>query len=169
MIFDPNVPLWLRRQEEGALDGSQLATLDRLFDGILPADHARQIPSAREARASRFVSRLLAMDPSVYVEIPSWKALYPRALVALDGYATQKYGKAVAGLDDASLIELLVGLESGALPGLPADLDQKVVFTTLRRHCIQGCFADPRWGGNEDKVMWRAMGYLQPAEDLFHE
>jgi gluconate 2-dehydrogenase gamma chain len=41
------------------------------------------------------------------------------------------------------------------------------LFTTLRRHCIQGCFADPRWGGNKNKVMWRGIGYLQPAEDLY--
>lgn len=45
------------------------------------------------------------------------------------------------------------------------DINQIVFFRTLLRHCLQGCFADPRWGGNKDKIIWRAMGYLQPPED----
>lgn len=168
MTFDPDIPVWLRRPEADFLNDAQLAALDRLFDGILPSDHARQIPGAREARASRFVSQLLAMDPSIYGEILSWRTLYPKALAELDKYCDQKYAKALPDLEDSSLVELLTKLEGASLEGVATDLDQKVVFTTLRRHCIQGCFADPRWGGNDNKIMWRALGYLQPPEDLYH-
>ena len=45
------------------------------------------------------------------------------------------------------------------------EINQPMLFKTLWRHCLQGCLADPRWGGNKDKLMWRAIGYLQPAED----
>lgn len=169
ILFDPNIPTWLRRPAASILDDAQLAALDRLFDGILPADHTRQIPGAREARASRFVNQLLAMDPSVYEEIPAWRALYLKALGELEKYCNKKYAKTLADIEDASLVELLTQLEAAALEGLATDLDQKVVFTTLRRHCIQGCFADPRWGGNDNKIMWRALGYLQPAENLYHD
>ena len=49
----------------------------------------------------------------------------------------------------------------------PDGLDQKRVFATMRNHCIEGCFADPRWRGNRDAVMWRWLGSHGPAEE-FH-
>jgi hypothetical protein len=43
---------------------------------------------------------------------------------------------------------------------MSAAVDQRQLFALLRDHCIQGCFADPRWGGNRDAAMWRWFGYL---------
>jgi gluconate 2-dehydrogenase gamma chain len=168
-LFQDEVPAWLRKPAAGHLSPQQVAALDALFGRILPADPARQIVGAREAGASAFVSQLLAMDADTYYEIPAWRKLYGDGLPALEQYAANRYGKSIAELYDAQMNELLTGLESGALAGLPAGIDQKLLFVTLRRHCIQGCFADPRWGGNKDRIVWRAIGYLQPPEDLFHE
>jgi hypothetical protein len=168
-LFAAAVPAWLRKPEAGYLSDEQKKMLDVLFEGILPADHARQIPGAAETGASEFVSQLLTMGGDTYWEIPNWQKLYTEALPALDQHAKSQYQKPLASLDPAQISELLAGLETGKLAGLPSGLDQKILFVTLRRHCIQGCFADPRWGGNKDRVMWRAIGYLQPAEDLFHE
>lgn len=36
---------------------------------------------------------------------------------------------------------------------------QKRFFGVLRGHCIEACFADRRWGGNRDNVMWQWYGY----------
>ena len=36
----------------------------------------------------------------------------------------------------------------------------------MRNHCIEGCFADPRWRGNRDAVMWRWLGSHGPAEEF---
>lgn len=165
----PEAPAWLRKPEQGFLSPAQQTTLDVLFEAILPADHARQIPGGTEAGASAFVSQLLAMPDETYVEIPAWRTLYTDAIQALDDYVLAKYQRPMPGISKAQATEVIAGLEAGALAGLPPGIDQKILFTTLRRHCIQGCFADPRWGGNKDRIMWRAMGYLQPAEDLFHE
>jgi hypothetical protein len=162
-------PAWLSRPQKGFLSDAEIASLNALFAGLLPADHARQIPGAVEAGAGTFVSQLLAMDPSVYVEIPAWQTLYRAALPALEGYARATFQKALTDLSEAELAQLIGGLEAATLTGLPAGLEQKTLFTTLRRHCIQGCFADPRWGGNRDRIMWRAIGYLQPPEDLYRE
>lgn len=166
-LIPDTVPAWLRKPASGHLTPQQTAMLDCLFERILPADHARQIPGARESGASGFVSQLLAMDPETYFEIPNWQRLYAAGLPALEQYAVNRHQKSLVDLDAAQVDELLTSLESGALAGFPAGIDQKVLFVTLRRHCIQGCFADPRWGGNKDRLMWRAIGYLQPAEDLF--
>lgn len=164
-----HVRLWLRPQGKGFLTETELKQLNAIFSRILPADHARQIPSAVEAGASNFVSQLLARDATIYWEIPDWRLLYRQALASLDSYAKATWQRALIELDGQQIDQLIADLESGSLDGLDAAIDQKRLFATLRRHCLQGCFADPRWGGNKGKVMWRALGYLQPAEDLYHE
>ena len=161
------IPPWLLVPELGFLDTRQIALLETLYAQILPSDHSRQIPGATEAGAAHFVSRLLAMDSETYWEIPEWRKLYPVALDALEDYSKGKYGVSLITLSDDKTLELLSAMEEGALVGLPAGINQKLLFITFRRHCIQGCFGDPRWGGNRGKIMWRAMGYLQSPEDLY--
>jgi hypothetical protein len=160
---------WLKRPAKGFLTETELRQLDAVFGRILPPDHRRQIPGAVDVGAANFVSELLACDDAVYWEIPNWRKLYRDALAALDGYAGTTFQKPLADLDDQQMEQIIAGLEAASLAGFNPALDQKLLFATLRRHCIQGCFADPRWGGNKDKIMWRAIGYLQPPEDLYHE
>lgn len=166
-----DVPAWLRPSQGEFLTPEELAILTVLFDGILPADHARQIPGAIDVGGADFVSRLLAPrqgDPEVvYWEVPAWRQLYRSVLRGLDQWSTNTHGVSLKSLDPGKVVALLGQLEIGAVAGLPTEFSQKDVFKTLRRHCIQGCFSDPRWGGNRDMKMWRAMGYAQPAEDLY--
>ena len=42
--------------------------------------------------------------------------------------------------------------------------DNPAFFDLLRAHCIEGCFCDPRWGGNRDGIMWRWFDYLYRSE-----
>jgi hypothetical protein len=49
---------------------------------------------------------------------------------------------------------------------MPGEVDQKRLFATLRGHCIEGCFSDPRWRGNRDGIVWRWIGYLEPTRDF---
>jgi hypothetical protein len=165
MITSTSDTAWLKVPLQGFLTSGQEAQLDAIFLRILPGDPTRHIPNAIKARASRFVSLLLARDVEVYVEIPTWRTLYPKAIDALQQYAQAQFQSDLAALKDEQMNKILAGLESGSLKGLPADVDQKLVFKTFLRHCYQGCFGDPRWGGNDGKIMWRALGYLQPAED----
>jgi hypothetical protein len=55
------------------------------------------------------------------------------------------------------------------LEGFVKEIDQKRLFATLRSHCIEGCFGDPRWGGNDGGAMWRWFGYTTPAEDTLDQ
>ena len=157
---------WLSVPGEPALTSVQERQLDALFGRILPADAGRGVPGAVRAGASRFVSQLLARDASVYEEIPEWREAYPKWLSALDEFARARLGAPLIDLAPEKLDALLAGLEAATLAELPPSIDQKKVFKTLYRHCIQGCFSDPRWGGNAERVMWRWFGYLQPAEDV---
>ena len=157
-IFDP--------RDKRFLDDQQERTLDALFEAILPGSD--DSPGARDARAGRYVSVMLAVDDPKYYEIPPWRDLYSAALPALDEASSGlNDGRKVADLDAAELNDLLGRLSRAELEGFPEGVDQKRLFATLRNHCIEGCFGDPRWGGNENALMWRWFGYVKPAED-FH-
>ncbi len=156
-IFDP--------PDEGFFDEQRERQLDALFEAILPGDAAS--PGASEVRAGRYLSLLLAIEEPSYYELQDWQVLYSQALPALDEASGALYaGRAVAELTLDETTELLRRLSQGTLEPMPAELDQKRLFATLRGHCIEGCFCDPRWGGNADGQMWRWFGYTADAEDL---
>lgn len=167
VAMDVLLPDWTMPPSRGYLTDVEREQLDVLFGCILPGDHLRQIPSAREAGASIFVDKLLARDASVYWEIPNWRTLYRVGLSALDDYAKATFQRALVELSGEQLDQIMSQLESASLVGMASSVDQRAFFTALRRHCIQGCFADPRWGGNTGKLMWRAIGYLQPPETIY--
>jgi hypothetical protein len=144
----------------------QRRQLGVLFEALLPGDD--DSPGAGDVDAVEYIDRLLAMEESTYYEIAAWKVLYRQALPALDGASAALHGgRGVAGLTPDEAAGLLAGLAEGTLPGVGDGIDQKTVFATLRSHCIEGCFADPRWGGNRDGAMWRWYGYLEPPQE-FH-
>ncbi len=156
---------WTHASQAEGLTPEQLAQLAVLMDRLLPGDARRGIPSASEVGAASFVSRLLGRAPDIYREIPAWRELYPTALSGLDGYAMSQFGRPLTGLTPAEVDGLLAGLQVSGLPGIAA-ADQKLWFKMLLRHCYQGCFGDPRWGGNHGARMWRAIGYpLLPATE----
>jgi hypothetical protein len=156
---------WAQNSLAAGLTPEQLAQLAALMDRLLPGDAQHGIPSAREVGAATFVSRLLGRTPDVYRETPAWRVLYPTALAGLDSYAQSQFGRSLTGLAPTEVDALLADLQAGNLPGV-STADQKLWFKTLLRHCYQGCFGDPRWGGNRGAKMWRAIGYsLLPATE----
>lgn len=124
------------------------------------------MPDAVRAGASYYVSRLLARDRTVYEEIPDWQQKYPVWLAILDAFCRQHHGVPLTDLSPQQAEAVVAGLDAGSLASLDSAVDQKLAFKTFYRHCIQGCFADPRWGGNRDRVMWRWIGYLQQPEEV---
>lgn len=96
-------------------------------------------PDAPGATDAAAVSYVDNLLASGYSDVPRWREAYRRIL------------KAAHEGEPADVLAALA----------PADL------ALLRDHCIEGCFADPRWGGNRDGVMWRWFGYVTPAQP-FH-
>lgn len=158
--------MWEYHEPEGRFFSEQeLAHLSAIFGQILPADPARKSPGAKEANASEYVNRLLAMGPETYIEIPTWQGLYKSGLPSLNEVCKGRFGgRELNALTDVEMQELLTELAAKRLTGFNPAVDQGAFFSMLRLHCIQGCFADPRWGGNQDRVMWRWVGYLQEPE-----
>jgi gluconate 2-dehydrogenase gamma chain len=142
--------------------------VEALFAAILPASDTS--PGAVDARAADYLDHFLASDPASYYEIDGWRKLYAEGLASLNTAATALYGvRSVALLSGDQVTALLEQLSKGSLGGYREGFDQKSFFMTLRGHCIEGCFSDPRWGGNNGGIMWRWYGYLQPAADFVRQ
>jgi gluconate 2-dehydrogenase gamma chain len=156
---------WDSQSEVEALTPTEYAMLDAIMDRLQPGDVQQGIPSASQAGAARYVSRLLGRDPPVYYEVPIWRTLYPQAIAALDQVARARFQTSLDKLKGQDLDQLLRDLQAGALTGSSFPAAQPLIFKTFLKHCYQGCFGDPRWGGNKQAKMWEAIGYpLRPAE-----
>jgi hypothetical protein len=146
----------------GHLTPAQKQQVAVLFEAILPGTD--DAPGATEAGAADFLDVLLSADGEVFYEVPAWRRTYGSALPALDAVAGERFGHPLAELTPDEARDLLTDLAAGGLAGMPDDIDQRRLFTTLRNHCIEGCFSDPRWGGNRDQAVWRWLGYGRPPE-----
>lgn len=155
----------------------QRKQLEVLLDAILPG--TQDSPGATDCGAAELVDRMLGDEPPAYYEVPAWRRLYVDGLAALDAVCRARHRVALADATPVLATELLADLAAGTIEGMPAGQAGQVVgatmgaggqrqlFSVLRGHCIEGCFADPRWGGNRDSVMWRWYGYLGPSQP-FH-
>lgn len=159
-----------RLPQTGFFDDNQRAQLAALFRAIQPRDAARGIPGADDCDAVNFLDKLLAMPAGggvkLHEDLGHWCISYPQWLAALDAEASAAFGAKLANLtvDDATL--LFDRLERGDVAKIGIVAEQKTAFDTILRHCLQGCWADPRWGGNRDRIMWRWLGYLTDAENV---
>jgi gluconate 2-dehydrogenase gamma chain len=155
--------MWMYRPPtERFFDADRRRQIDALFDAILPG--TKESPGAKDVDAGEYLDRLLAMDESTYYEIPEWRELYSEALPALDEASRSLHeGRSVAELGREEVTRFLRQLSEGSLSGMKETM-QKRLFSLLRNHCIEGAFADPRWGGNRDGQMWSWYGYLKSAE-----
>ena len=162
--------MWiLPEQTTCFLDETQKAQLTVLFNALLPGDALNNVPDAAQSGAVNFVDLLLARDESVFADIPKWKALYPKALQALNDQSVQLFNKPLKEINAEQAASIVAQLETGSLINFLANgekIDQPVLFDTLRRHCIQGCFSDTRWGGNTNRAMWKWYGYQEETKEI---
>ena len=143
----------------------QRKQLEVLFDAILPG--TEDSPGATDSGAAELVDWLLGAEPPSYYEVPAWRRLYVAGLAALDAVCRARYRVPLTDATAMHATELVADLAAGTIEGIPpgpGGIDQHQLFSVLRGHCIEGCFADPRWGGNRNSLMWRWYGYLGPAQ-----
>lgn len=132
-----------------------------IADRIWPPDDEH--PGAREAGAAAYVDRALAGPYAAYAQT------YRVVLDDLEQAATSRYGMGIADLDPERLDDLLRELEERGededplanfrARELELTFGPESSFEMLRRHTMEGVFADPVHGGNRDFAGWRAVGY----------
>lgn len=138
-------------------------TLTALLNQIIPDD---ETPGAVGANVMRFLDRQLAR---AYVR---HREAYRNGLRSLESSAQAIYQKSFSALRFEEQEALVERMEKGDLPTeLWGDLSPREFFRTLRTHTMQGYYGDPRHGGNQDALSWRALGVPHPpvrGRDDYH-
>jgi len=83
---------------------------------------------------------------------------YRHGLTQLDAHCKAAYGKAFRSLPAAQQDEVITALEHGKAPEFVWPTAQ-AFFNTVRKHTMEGMFADPVYGGNKDFAGWRLVGF----------
>lgn len=151
------------------LSDNERSKLAILFDALFPPKHINGTPGAVDAKAHEFVSYLLGLEADAFHMIPEWRSAYREGLIHLDAASVTRFGKELQDLSAEEANTILTDLENNDLKDLPGEFNQRIYFRMLLDHCIKGCFCDPRWGGNSNGIMWRWLGWVQPAEDIRFE
>jgi gluconate 2-dehydrogenase gamma chain len=95
---------------------------------------------------------------------------YRRGLTALDAHCVAAYGKPFRNLAAAQQDETIAALEHGKSTAFSWPSAQ-AFFNTVRKHTLEGLFADPVYGGNKDFAGWVLVGFpgaqmMFTAEDM---
>ena len=147
------------RSAQRYFSSAQLNQLKAIFEGMWPGGPDN--PGATDAGAADYLDFLLGGSDTVYYEIPDWRTRYTDGLEMLNAASISRFGaaKPLEALSVVEMTALLTDLAAGRLTGFPDAAWQQRFFSTIRAHCIEGCFADPRWGGNKEGMIWKWMGY----------
>ena len=161
------------------LDESAMRTLASIADRIFPADE--ELAGGAELGVVGYIAGQLAgpwgQGERMYRAGPfappphpghGWQsemtplAAFRYGLAALDEHAARVAGAAFADLPAEGQDGLLADLEHGAVPTF-AELAPAMFFDLLLRTCLEGVFADPRYGGNRDGAAWAWIGFPGPV------
>ena len=111
---------------------------------IIPADDT---PGAREAGCLYFIDRVLSTFDR------ERQAVYSQGLESLQAKTRELFPAAgkFSGLTSPQQIQVLKAIE------------RTPFFAQIRLHTIAGFFANPEYGGNQEKIGWKLIGF----EDKF--
>ncbi len=137
---DAPAPVGVRR----ALKPQQRETLGAAVERILPTD---QDPGAKEANVIEFLDRELAHPGA-----PGVTAVIMSGITALDRLSVRHGGQRFAALSPEEQDEILREVQNKSARG--RDFIAFLVYLTL-----EGFLGDPKYGGNQNGVGWKMIGY----------
>ena len=76
----------------------------------------------------------------------------------LDRYTNTTFGKDFGGLSEAQQDQVIGQLETGQIKSF-SDPSSKDFFDMVYQDVIEGMFCDPVYGGNQNMVGWKLVGY----------
>lgn len=83
---------------------------------------------------------------------------YHRGLASVDAYAQSKFQKNFVDLSADQQDSILTDMAADKATGFNSP-GAKAFFTQLRNDTIEGMFSDPMYGGNQNLVGWKLIGY----------
>ncbi len=129
---------------------SDLKTVGAFVERIMPGAPGKA--GALDAGVVNYIDLALA---GAYAD---QQEFYRQGLTQLQAYCNATYKKPFAQLSTAQQDEVLAALDSGKASGFDWPSPQ-AFFNTLRRHTMEGMFADPVYGGNKNYAGWRLVGF----------
>lgn len=163
---------------------SEFAFVEVAVDHLVPADELG--PGAKDAGVAFFIDQQLAGSfgraETWYMQGP-WKEGAPEQGYQLKLTPAQLYRVSIQGIDDycrqmfnqKTFIELdaenqekfLHSLEKGEIK--LANTPAKEFFAMLLQNTNEGFFADPLYGGNQDFIGWKLIGFPGPRYNYTDE
>ncbi len=128
----------------------QAATVAAFAERLMPSAPGK--PGARDAGVVNYIDLALA---GAYADLQDF---YRRGIAQLDGYCRATYHSPFSQLNAAQQDEVIAALENGKVGGFTWPTAQ-AFFNTLRTHTMEGMFADPVYGGNQNFAGWRLVGF----------
>ena len=125
-------------------------TIAALTERIMPGAPGK--PGAREAGVLNYIDLALS---GAYKDDQEF---YRHGLTQLNAHCVKAYGKPFRRITPAQQDETITALEHGKLDDFAWPASQ-AFFNTVRRHTMEGMFADPIYGGNRDFAGWRLVGF----------
>jgi gluconate 2-dehydrogenase gamma chain len=141
-----------------ALSATEWEAVEAIAARILPTD---EDPGSREAGCVNFIDKALANEDAMILP------LYQMSLAALEGHCQVAFENSFAGLSEGQQDKVLSQVESGKISGWPqGPIRPEAFFATVRFHTLVGFVANPSYGGNQDYVGWKVMGFPGPRHHL---
>src|SRR5437879_6061607 len=109
-------------------------------------------PGALDAGVLRYIDLALA---GAYADLQDF---YRHGLTQLDAYCRKSYNAPFTRLEATKQDEVIAALEQGKADGFTWPT-ARAFFEVLRTHTMEGMFADPIYGGNQDFAGWRLVGF----------
>ena len=109
-------------------------------------------PGALDAGVLRYIDLALA---GAYADLQEF---YRHGLTQLDAYCRKSYSAPFIRLDAAQQDEVITALEQGKADGFIWPTS-RAFFEVVRTHTMEGMFADPIYGGNQEFAGWRLVGF----------
>lgn len=156
------------------LKPDEAAFVEALVDTMIPADELS--PKGTDVGINIFIDRALAdgwgKGDRLYMQGP-WKPGHPNqgyqlaltpaqlwraGIEATNAHCVKTLGKAFDQLTTAQRNQVLTDLDAGRVTfdsGLPA----RVFWGMVYQNVMEGMFADPIYGGNQDKAGWKLVGF----------
>jgi len=133
-------------------------TVEAITGRIVPTDHE---PGAIEANCVNFIDKALANEDA------DLRPAYAAGLPSLDALARERHGNDFEALGPEAQDAVLIALEDDDAVRWPAEAGSAPeFFETVRTHTIIGLLADAKYGGNQDYVGWKVVGYPGPRHHV---
>jgi gluconate 2-dehydrogenase gamma chain len=134
--------------------GERLAALTAAEAADLDAFAAQIVPSAPDGLGAREAGSVFFVDRGLADVAREQRPLFTKGLAELRAAAARRGARTFAALPPAAQTEILTGMEKA----------KSEFFAAARAAVVVGMLADPKYGGNRDKVGWKLIGF----EDRFH-